>query len=187
MTSYIGSFTGLSDTDGYQDVRSEMSQETFKYLKRNLKQATCPKELPYGCSFAEGHQTITNKKLRVGSGLTRKRGAPRPTTQLVGPGNHQQGNGDRSATKIGTKLRDGTRQVLRGSQRPTTELMTQAKYETGQTPWTRFDTTVERSRDKYAQSIHSTFDYISQYGNQKPLHTELFRRGGESTRLCDDQ
>lgn len=187
MASFIGSFTGLSDTDGYQDMRSEMSKETFRYLKRNLRTAECPKELPYGCSFKEGHDTLTSKKLRVGTGLTRQRGGPRPQTQLVGPGNHHQGNGDRQSTQIGTALRDGTHQVLRGSERPYTELVTQAGYESGQTPWTQFNSTVERSRDKYSQSIHSTFDYITTYGNKKPLITEMFKRGGESTRLCDDQ
>lgn len=186
MAQFIGSSASLRDAE-YHDIRSKTSQDAFKYVNTQFRPNTCPEALPYMCSFNEGYTSVSANKVRVGEGLTRVRGAPRPSTQLVGPSGHQHGNGDIEHTDTNTRLRTGHQEILRGSVRPHVQLQGPTPYQSGQRPWTAFDTTVVKGRGKYEYSVQDTSDYILKYPVEQCSNgIEPFLRGGASTRLCMD-
>jgi len=115
MSSFIGKSASLRDTN-YDLDRLRMSQETFKYLQRHNVQSSCPSELPYTCTFQDGHKNISTPKLRIGGGITHCKGKQCVSTQLVGPVASQQHNGNRYHTNIGTNLRGGKSHIRRGTE-----------------------------------------------------------------------
>lgn len=185
MAAFLGAQTSLRSGD-YVDTRSKTSEEPYAYLTRFAPSGTCPQEHPFTCTFNEGGKNMTPPGLRVGKGLSRERGAPRPDSQLVGPGTFQHGNGDSQYADIGTKLRNGKRQILRGKARPSGELQSYAAYHQGHTPWTSFESTVERGRNKYTYSTAMTSGYMTAHGPCIDTPVESFRLGGVSTRDAKD-
>jgi len=122
---------------------------------------------------------VSAEVLRVGEGLTRQRGQERVQTQMVGPLAFQYGNGDSDMTRLSSSLREGTRQVLRGTAAPSGELRSCAPFQYGQTASVgRF--TAERSRHKYEWAVQSK---PLNYGPaQKQVTESRAMWGGEWTR-----
>lgn len=83
-------------------------------------------------------------------------------------------------------LRIGHQEILRGSVKPSGMLSGPSAYQSGQRPWTHFDSTVERARNKYEFSVQDTSAYMTKYGATNHKNIEPFVRGGTSTRLCFD-
>jgi hypothetical protein len=186
MAQFLGAHAGIRDAE-YADLRSKTSEKPFSYLTRFEPAGVCPKkELPYTCHWGEGGRHMTTDSLRVGVGLTKERGNIKPSMQLVGPGRFQLGNGDLDYVQDNTSLRNGTRQVLRGSTRPSTELKGCSAFQQGQAPWTSFCFTSDRSRNKYEFAIQSTSSYITAFAPPQCLHVEPFRPAGISTRVAKD-
>ena len=186
MAQCIGAQASLKD-QRYQDIRSGTSQQPYEYITKMPPSGTCPpKDLPYTCGWNEGGNHVSSENLRVGVGLTRERGAIKPNAQLVGPVLFQKGNGDIDQTDEGTRLRNGTpRQVLRG-----THLYAPLKgcvpFQQGQVPWTSFQSTAERGRNKYGMSVNCSADYLTEYAPKRPLAVEPFVISGIDTRQGKD-
>jgi hypothetical protein len=186
MAQFVGAATSLRDAD-YTDLRSTTSQGAFQYVTRMVPTGICPpKDMPYTCGWSEGGVHLTDASLRVGSGLTRQRGGPKLNAQMVGPARFQKGNGDSAASAIGTKLRDGTRQVLRGSTRPSAQLQGRSPFQQGQSAWTSFASTADKGRNKYEYATQCTAQYLTAYAPDLPQHVEPFTPGGLGTRQARD-
>lgn len=186
MAQFIGSSASLLEDREYTDLRSRTAQQPYEYITRITPSGRCPpKDLPYTCGWNEGGKHMTENALRIGAGLTRERGAPRPSTQLVGPVVFQQGNGDQGYTNTETELLHGTFQPLRGDH-VYTELNGCVPFQYGQAAWRDFDSTAERSRHKYEYSTACTFGYVSEFAPGKPAKIEPFFPGGEQTRQSKD-
>lgn len=186
MAQFIGASTSLLKDREYVDLRSRTAQQPYEYLTRITPSGRCPpKELPYTCGWNEGGKYVTEDRLRVGAGLTRERGALKPSTQLVGPVVYQQGNGDLGYTNVETTLRNGAFQTLRG-EHVYSELNGCVPFQYGQSAWTTFDSTAERSRHKYDYATACTVGYLSAFAPAKPARVEPFFPGGEQTRQCKD-
>lgn len=89
-------------------------------------------------------------------------------------------------TNTSSHLRIGHQEILRGTEKPWGQLSGPSAYQTGQRPWMQFQTTVERGRNKYQQSIHDTSAYLTKFAVRESENVEPFIRGGASTRLCLD-
>jgi hypothetical protein len=186
MAAFLGAQTSLRDGE-YTDLRSKTSEEPYAYLSRFTPSGTCPQENPLTCTFSEGGQNLSTPEMRLGKGLSRTRGNRVSGGQLVGPGSFQCGNGDIAYAKVGTKLRNGhSRQVMRGRAKPFGELKTHAGFQQGQTPWTTFESTAERGRNKYQYATACTSMYATTLGPCRELPVETFRLGGVSTRNAKD-
>lgn len=186
MSQFLGAQTSLQNEE-YVDIRADTSQQPYRYLTRIVPAGTCPKEVPYTCGWGEGGKNLSTQELRVGSGLTRLRGAIRKPAQLVGPTRFQKGNGNFESVAIGTTLRNGTNQVLRGSHRPSTELTGRAPFQQGQAPWIDFNTTAERGRNRYDYATQCTANYMLGFPPRTlPKEIEPFELGGITTRMGKD-
>ena len=186
MASFLGAQTGVRG-DEYTDLRSKTSEEPFAYVSRFAPTGVCPQEHPFTCTFNKGGSTMTPPELRLGKGLSRSRGNRVSGGQLVGPGSFQHGNGGIAYAEIGTKLRNGRKcKVRRGHSMPSCELKTHAGFHQGQAPWTAFETTVERGRNKYQYATTCTSHYSTTLGPCQALPVESFRLGGVSTRDAKD-
>jgi len=86
----------------------------------------------------------------------------------------------------GSHLRAGHQEILKGVEKPFAALTGPSAFQSGQRPWTQFDATVERGRNKYDLAIQDTSAYLTKYAVQNHGNIEPFVRGGASTRLCLD-
>ena len=183
MAQFIGAQAGIRDQE-YADTRSQTSEKPFSYLTKFKPVGVCPKkELPYTCHWDEGGKNVSTKKIRVGVGLTKQRGDIKPSMQMVGPGRFQLGNGDPKYVQDNTELRNGNRQVLRGSTRPSMELKGCSAFQQGQSPWTSFCFTADRARNKYNYAIQCTSAYFTAFAPPACQKVEPFRPAGISTRV----
>lgn len=182
MAQFLGAQTSLQSGE-YSDIRSKTSEQSLEYLTKFVPTGRCPpKEQPYTCGWGEGGKNLSSQELRVGAGLTRNRGATRKSGQLIGPIRFQKGNGNCESTGVSTILRNGSRQVLRGEARPSTELKSCAAFQQGQAPWIDFNGTTERGRNKYDYATQCTFNYMLQHSPGPTKDIEPFELGGITTR-----
>ena len=187
MAQFIGAQTSLQNGE-YVDVRSKTSQQTLDYITKIVPTGRCPpKEIPYMCGWSEGGNNVSSEKLRVGSGLTRQRGALRRPSQLVGPIRFQQGNGDCESTNVGTRLRNGSHQARRGKAKPSIELKGCTPFQQGQATWASFSGTAERGRNKYDYATQCTSAYFQGIPRgPAAAPVEPFELGGITTRQGKD-
>jgi hypothetical protein len=183
MAQFIGAQTSLQNGE-YVDVRSKTSQQPLEYVTKIVPTGRCPpKEMPYMCGWSEGGFHVSSEKIRVGSGLTRQRGAPRKPSQLIGPVRFQQGNGDCESTSVGTRLRNGSHYPRRGDPKPSIELKGCSPFLQGQATWTHFSGTVERGRNKYDYATQCTSAYFESIPRGRTTACiEPFELGGITTR-----
>lgn len=74
----------------------------------------------------------------------------------------------------------------RRDSRPWTELKGRSAFQYGQTPWTGFAATVDRSRNKYEYAVQCTSSYMMAHAPPSTPRVEPFVLGGISTRIDKD-